>query len=391
MKALKIIALVASIAAVAFAAIQYNEWNEQPEQAHELVAEERVDGVLNLTPKQMETTDLRVTEVGGKTLQVKRSLPARIVVNGERYAHVIPEASGIAREVRKNLGDSVQQGEVLAILESREVAEAKSAYLAAVRKLALAESTLEREEQLHARRVSAGADVIEARNARDQAAIETQLSSQKLLALGVPEDRIQGLPNAATADLRLYELIAPFAGSIVARDIAPGELIAAGSEPYVIADLSTVWVEIGVHANDIDKLHQGQEIWVRNPVNGQQSAAQVIYLSPIVDSETRAARVVAAMDNSEGNWRPGTFVRAEIAAEQIDAPVVVPRSAVQRIEGEDIVFVRCEDGLEPRSVELGVCDGEDVEVIQGLQAGECCATHNTFVLKSEMLKSEDDE
>lgn len=387
--------LCVGAAALAFAALMTFYWQSEPDglssPEHDQEHDELATMVIRLSPDQIAATELNILPVRPKKLQIVHTLPARIILNGNRYAHVTTEASGVAREVRKDLGDSVQAGEVLAVLESRDIAEAKANYLAALRRESLAKGTSARERQLHLKQVSAQADYLMAENNSEQATIERQLMEQKLLAIGLTVDQIAKLPETPVSDLRLYALLAPFAGTVVERDISPGELIPAGREPYVIADLSTVWVDIGVHGKDIDKLKKGQEIQVSNPHSQQTQTANIIYLSPLVDSETRSARAIAELDDRDGLWRPGTYVQAQVATESKGAAVTLPKGSIQRINGDDVVFVQHNEGLKPQVVEIGVCDGEDIEIVKGLSEDDHCATSNTFVLKSEMLKSEEDD
>jgi len=113
----------------------------------------------------------------------------------------------------------------------------------------------------------------------------------------------------------------------------------------------------------------------------------VIFISPMLDKETRAARVVAEIANSDGAWRPGSFVTGSIAVEERPAALTVPTAAVQTIDNQKVVFVRTEDGFEKRPVRLGESDNQQVEVRSGVAAEETVAVANTFLIKSELLKT----
>lgn len=365
--------------------------SEEAEQAISQTTEESSEGLIKLTEEQQESTDLRIQHPQAKKLEIVRTLPARVVVNGNRYAHVTTETPGVARTVQKALGDRVEGGDVLAVLESRDIADAKAAYLAAARREVLANNTAKRELQLHERKILAEADYLQAKNDAEQATIERQLAEQKLLALGYNARQIQDMASTTAGDLRRYELLAPFAGTVVERDLSPGELVAAGKEVYAIADLSTLWIEIGVHSQDMANIQKGQIIQVRNPQTQQLREATVIYFSPIVDGQTRVARAIAELENLDGSWRPGTYVHALVPIESKEVAVAVPKTAIQRVEGKEVVFVQTEEGLEVREVTVGLTDDDDAEIVEGLTAEEPCATHNTFTLKSELLKSDEDE
>ncbi len=105
-------------------------------------------------------------------------------------------------------------------------------------------------------------------------------------------------------------------------------------------------------------------------------------------AETRAARVVVALPNGDGAWRPGTYVTAEIAIARDSVAVRVPKAALQTIEGKPVVFVRTEEGFAKREVELGRSDDDAVEVVSGLKPGEPIVVANAFLLKAELGKSD---
>jgi len=112
-----------------------------------------------------------------------------------------------------------------------------------------------------------------------------------------------------------------------------------------------------------------------------------MFISPLLDKDTRSARVVASVDNADRRWRPGAFVTAEIAVEQSPVSVVVPKAALQTLEGDSVVFVSNDVGFEVRKITPGRHDGQVVEVTSGLKLGERIATANTFVLKADLGKA----
>ena len=137
---------------------------------------------------------------------------------------------------------------------------------------------------------------------------------------------------------------------------------------------------------DIDAVKEAQKVKIGHA--DKSAEGTIVFVSPVVNAETRSARVIAAFDNKELSWRPGTFVNAEIALGQQDVAVRVPRTSLQTIEGKTVVFVRTAVGFEKREVTLGKSDADAVEVTSGLDAGTAIAVSNTFVLKADLGKSE---
>jgi membrane fusion protein, heavy metal efflux system len=111
-------------------------------------------------------------------------------------------------------------------------------------------------------------------------------------------------------------------------------------------------------------------------------------VSPLLDRETRNARVIATLPNRDHRWRPGTFVTAEVPLGGDASKVIVSKKALQTVRGNPTIFVRDAEGFEARRVRTGREDDDDVEIISGLAPGETIAVANTFTLKAELEKAE---
>ncbi len=153
------------------------------------------DGALVLTEKAVRESGIEVATAGGGQLDETLTLPGEIVLNADRVAHIVPRVGGIVRRVDKNLGDDVQAGEVMAILESRELAEAKAAYLAAEQRLSLAEANLKSAEELHAKKIMPDLEFLTIQKAKAEAEIEFRTADNKLHALGMTDEQLGEVPG----------------------------------------------------------------------------------------------------------------------------------------------------------------------------------------------------
>jgi cobalt-zinc-cadmium efflux system membrane fusion protein len=224
----------------------------------------------------------------------------------------------------------------------------------------------------------------------EDARVKFEAARQKLFALGLTAEQIEALPRQPGEMLRQQELRAPIAGRIAERRVDVGALVGREgqeSELFVIVDHRVVWGDLAVLPSDLSKISVGQQVTITAEAHGDSSPATVISISPLLEKDTRAARVVVSIDNPEGKRRPGGFITAQIPFEQSEAAVVIPASAIQTLEGEPSVFVRTPEGFATRSVSPGRRDGARVEITAGLTAGEHIATANTFVLKADLGKS----
>lgn len=349
--------------------------------------EEHADeGKIAMTAEQVAAAGIQVTAIGAGVLTSHVAVPGVLAASQDRLARVTARVPGTVAEVRKKLGDAVVRGDVLAVIESREIADAKGEYLAATRTLALAETTLTREARLWKQRISAEQDFLQARSTAEEARIRLDLSRQRLSTLGLSDAEVAGLPRQPVAALRRLEVRAPIDGQVTARAAVPGAAVTGDAELFSVADLATLWVEMSIPPRDLPMARKGQMVAVSG--DGGKGEGRIVFLNPLLDQETRSARAVAELPNADGHWRPGAFVSANLATAEQPVEIMVPREALQEVEKERVVFVRTLDGFEKREVALGREGTDAVEVIFGLDAGLEVAVAGSFALKAELGKSE---
>jgi membrane fusion protein, heavy metal efflux system len=352
------------------------------------IGEERA--TIRLTDEQIETSGIELAAVQDGTLVRRIVVPGTIVPDADRIARVSVKISATVAELRKKLGDTVRKGEVIAVLESREVANAKSEYLAARLNNDLQSNLYERDKILWGRHIIAEQIVLKSQGSAAQAKINLDIARQKLFALGVTEDELAALPDEPETSLRRQEVRAPISGRVVDRKVDLGAAVGRDNletELFTVADLDRVWVELAVGPTNLPAVAEGQIVSVAAHGLAKRAVGKIVFISPIVERETHSARVVAEIANPDGNWRPGSLVRAAIAIGQRSAALTVPASAVQTIGKTRVVFVRTQDGFERRPVTLGDGDDRLFEALSGVRGGETIAVSNTFVLKAELLKS----
>jgi cobalt-zinc-cadmium efflux system membrane fusion protein len=348
-------------------------------------------GIVKLTEEEIESAGIEVAAVQSGTVAHRIIVPGTIVPHADRIAQVSVRLPAMVAELRKRLGDHVDKGEIVAVLESREVADAKSEYLAARLNSDLQQDLFEREKALWDKRVSSEQQWLRARNTAANAKMRFDISRQKLFALGVTAQEVAALPDQPETSLRRQEVLAPMSGRVVERKVELGAMVGRDSletELFAIADLDRVWVELAVSPADLPLVREGQSVSVSVRGITERAEGKIAFISPMLDKETRSARVVAEIANSDGIWRPGSFVTAAIAFEEQMVLLVVPTTAIQTIDAAPVAFVRTPEGFAKRRVVLGQSDDRIVEVVSGLRPGETIAVSNTFPLKAELMKSQ---
>jgi cobalt-zinc-cadmium efflux system membrane fusion protein len=342
---------------------------------------------LRLTAEQRKRFGIVVQPAGAGSLQNEVRLPGEIVFNEDRVVHMVPRVAGIARKVLKSVGDEVEPGEILAVIESRELADAKSEYLAARARAALAEKTHAREKALREKGVSSEQDYLEAEQGLAEARIGLRSAEQKLHALGLPKAAVAALSDEHDEAITRYEIRSPMGGVVTEKHISLGESLEADADIFTVVDARSVWVNLTVYTKNLGAVRMGQDVLMRVDHSGAQARGRISMVTPFVEESTRSATARVILDNSDGEWMPGTFVTGFISVSETGLPVVVPRQAVQNVEGRDVVFVEHEGGFEMTPVTTGRSDRDSIEISAGLEPGTPYAAQGAFQLKATVITS----
>jgi cobalt-zinc-cadmium efflux system membrane fusion protein len=307
--------------------------------------------------------------------------------NGDRYARLSSRAPGVVSVVQEDLGAAVNQGDVLATVDSVSLGSAKAAYLQAGMLVKLWEKNHAREQALEERRVATERDVLEAETKLVESRIALSSAAQKLRNLGLSEEAIRRVEQEEDISSQL-PVAAPFAGTVVERDAVIGEVVDTSRPLFAIADLSTMWAWVDVYEADAARVRVGQPVTIfLEGIDDASFTGTVAWISAHVDQRTRTLKVRATLDNAEGQLRANMFGRGEITVQQREDAVVVPKSAVQWEGCCNVVFVKQTDTVyQPAKVTLGFEDDGYFVVESGIAAGATIVTDGAFLLKTEILK-----
>ncbi len=344
------------------------------------------ENVVKLTEAEKREFAITVRTAGPGKLIERLSLPGEIVLNPDRVAHIVPRVAGVVRNVYKSVGDQVRAGELMAILESRELADSKAAYLAALKRIELAEATLKREEMLWRKRISPEQDYLEARNALAEARITLKSAEQKLRALGFSEEYLSQLPSQKDAAYTAYEIRAPYDGLVIERHLTPGEFQKDDHAAFTIADLRTVWVRISVYQKDLTSVKKGQRVRISSGRGIPDTEGFIAYIEPSLKEQTRTGVAVVPLANPQGLFRPGLFVTCIIDAGEVPIAVSVVQTALIQGENQIRVFLETDEGYEPQPVTLGRSDEMNAEILSGIKVGQRYVAKGGFTLQAQLSR-----
>ncbi|MDQ9172298.1 efflux RND transporter periplasmic adaptor subunit [Oxalobacteraceae bacterium R-40] len=348
--------------------------NKQPY----LFAYTQEEARVTMTPQQLQQSGVEILTAGPARIQTALQLIGEVRLNEDRTVHIIPRLAGIVESVKASAGDRVRKGQVLAVISSQSLAEQRSELITAQKRLSLARTTYEREKKLWEEKISAEQDYLQARTAMEEAQIAVQSAQQKLASLG---------SKAGSGNLTTYEIRSPIDGIVTDKRISVGTAMKEDADIFTVSDLSTVWVDLTVRAQDLNVVKAGQSATVKATAFNAQETGKVSYIGSVVGEQNRTATARVVLPNPKGIWRPGLPVNVAVVAEEIEVPVAVAMEGVQTVRDWQVVFGRYGNYLEARPLELGQSDGKYVQVIKGLNAGEQYAAKNSFLIKAELGKA----
>jgi len=342
---------------------------------------------IELSDAQIIETGIKIAVAAGGRIYSEIEVSGEVRVNSDRLAHISPNVSGRIISADATLGDKIKAGDCLAVIESRELADLKTEYLAARERFQIYKKTFEREENLFKEEIISQQDYLDKKATFVESQISLNSAQQKLFAIGFDEKYIDSLSYEKGNVLTKYEILAQFDATVITKHASLGEFVRNDSEMFIVADLSSVWVDFQAFAKDISSLRVGQKATIEVDSQSRPIESRVSYVSPIVDEKTRSVLVRVVLPNISGEIKPGLFVRAKISTGEENSDVVVPVASVVAVDGEKIVFVQDEHGFEPVMVETGSSDSNGVEILSGIKIGQKYVAQGAFELKSILVTS----
>jgi RND family efflux transporter MFP subunit len=322
-------------------------------------------------------------------------------VTARRRATVSSKVTGKVLEVFVEEGKAVRRGQVLARLDDSQIRAAldvAQAQLGAAERSAAedearlkeAQLNLDRRQRLLKEQVVGRAEVDEA-----EATVE---SLKARIALARQQVQVsQSQVNARKTDLADMVVRAPFDGVAISKDAQPGEMISPVSAGggftrtgiCTIVDMSSLEIEVDVNESYINRVHAGQRVEaVLDAYPDWQIPSHVITTIPSADRQKATVKVRVGFDELDPRILPDMGVKvaflreAEAASGQPAAPrALLPKTAVRSVDGRSVVFVVHEDRVERRAVNVGPANGDQVEVVSGVSAGERVVVDGPATLK----------
>jgi len=316
---------------------------------------------VNIDPQRRQLIGLRTAEVSRGPVGGDWRTVGRVAVDETRVHHVSVKVSGFVEHIHVDyLGKFVRAGEPLFSIYSPDLLSAEEEYLLALRT----------RNSLGGGAAGSGDDLVVSSRAR-------------LTLWDIPQSEIRRIEQTGTPQKTLT-LYAPVSGVVTKKDIVQGHRLAEGEMPYEITDLSRVWILADAYESDLSRLRLGMPATLAlQAFPNRTFRGNVIFIAPILDAQTRTAKVRLSFPNPRGELKPEMFGEVTLRT-GASRGLRVPSDAIIDSGTRKIVFVALGDGkFQPREVKLGAVGTDVTEVVSGLAEGEAVVTRANFLVDSE--------
>jgi len=357
-------------------------------------------GSVKILPEDLGKAGIHIADVEVRSVPRQLTVAGQVVMDEKHTDHIGVLADGQIERVLVLPGDSVHAGQTLALMHSHMVHETEGAltqaYAAVDRQVSavrFAEVNRDRYKHLLQLQVAsqeeaqrADQELRQAQKDLADAQASVHMEREHLSEL------LQVAPSSLTPghlyDKELIPIRAVAAGSVVQREVTPGQVLTLGSEAFVVSNLATVWVSAAVNEKDLPGVHRGARATVTTQgYPDTHFHGTVMMLGDQLDPQTRTVPVRVQVPNPGTRLRPGMFATALIDEPATRTAVFVPEPALQDVNGLQVVFVTTDGStFQVRAVKLGLHSQGLAEVTEGLSPGERIVVDGAFMVKGELLK-----
>jgi Cu(I)/Ag(I) efflux system membrane fusion protein len=317
---------------------------------------------VSLSAEAIRATGVATVPVTRQDLKHEIRAVGTVEADETRLERVAARVAGRVERLHASFtGQAVRRGAPLYTLYSPDLVSTQREYLLAL------------EQQ---RRLSASGSAEAGESAREL----VRAARDRLKLWGIGDGQIRDLERTGSPRLALT-FVSPISGTVLQKSVIEGQYVQEGTEMYLLADLSSVWLVAQVYEFELGRLRTGQPAVVTaSAYPGREFEGRIAFIEPVLDRETRTVRVRIVLANRQGDLKPGMFADARLQL-PLENRLSVPRSAVIDTGTRRVVYVEITPGtFQPREVTLGATSGDRVAVLGGVNEGEkVVATANFFI------------
>lgn len=313
---------------------------------------------LTMTPAAMKLAEIQTTRVTRDVAVDNIRMPGKVVVDERRISNVTAHFPGRIKELYVDFtGERVEKGQRLASIYSPQL-------------------------------LTAQRELLETARHKEQNPSLYQATRRKLKLWELPEEEINRIENSGEVMTEI-DIVSPAEGYVLNRNISTQDHVMEGTVMYKIANLSKVWVVFNAYESDLATLDIGNEVsFSVDAYPGETFNAEITYIDPVLDPQSRTANVRAEAHNEDRRLKPQMLAEGIISSRISDGQgqLLIPKSAVLWTGERSVVYVKKPDTERPtfefREVVLGQRVGDRYVVKSGVSEGEQVVTNGNFKIDS---------
>ena len=322
-----------------------------------------------------------------KIIPIKRMLdiPGSIEVKQKLLARIGSPVQGRIIEINGELGDTVKKGDVLAVINSTELAKQQLAYIKSVQMVELKTKAYERAVLLFDADVVSEAQKLQRKTELSSAKADMEASKDQLFVMGMTVAEIEAIKSETQIDA-ITNIVAKIDGKIIKKNVNVGQVVDPTEDIFTIAMLNEVWGVAQIPERQIGFLKEGDDLLIDVPAYEDKLVeGKITYLGDIVDPVTRTVTIRTEIDNNHGLLKPDMLITMKVSGMKIEK-VGVPVNAIVSIDDIPNIFVKTgKNKFLLRPVTLGIKNKEFVHIDDGLLEGEEVVIDGAFHLNNERL------
>ncbi|WP_347988205.1 efflux RND transporter periplasmic adaptor subunit [Methylomonas sp. AM2-LC] len=330
---------------------------------------------------------IKIEEIKPRNIADSLQLSARVELDQKRVARIGASVTGRVTEIKAELGQAVEKGQYLALLNSNELGKAQSDYLKSSSQANLRRLVVQRAERLLQSGVIAESELQDRRAILNEAEVDLQAARDQLRVMGMNESDLKNLAKERT--IHSYSPVtSSIKGIVIERHITLGQVVQPSDSLYTVADLSQLWLVAEVPEQQAQWAHEGDQVEAEIPaLPGMEIKGKLIYVADLVNPETRTVTVQMELANPQRLLKPQMLATLKISKHGSQL-LVVPSQSVVRDNDKDYIFVQtATTRFEMRPVKLGREENGVRVLLEGLPSGVHIVTDGAFHLNNERLRS----
>lgn len=338
--------------------------------------------VMRVYAPESLRNQIQVSEVQSQDLSDALRVAGQIDFDEQALTRIGASVTGRVTQIQANLGQVVNKGDTLALINSSELSGSQLAYLKARSEKELHRRTVARAKTLFDADIISAAELQRRESEYEIAAAETRAAQDQLRVLGVSPKSIERLGSTGTID-SVASVVATIKGVVVERKIAAGQVVQPSDVLFAVADLSRVWAVAQVPEQQVGQVKVGQSVSIEVPALGHEKLeGKLIYVGQTVNPETRTVLVRTELDNKSGRLKPSMLASMLIESAPVQR-LVLPITAVVRQDDTDHVFVELSTNTyQLTPVKLATEQNGKRVVLEGLKPGTRIVSDGAFHLNN---------